>query len=187
MWHDAQVSFGSARSWRWCEAAAYLSERVALQAHAVDGTGAQLGAVRVVAIAAGDTRREHLALLERSVVVDLVEHLPVGLIQPAGERRHLVRVGQRMPRHPAFRQLAAPAVAQPAGLDLGAQRLRCAAAHRVAGGRVGRPRHITPLGEAREQPHVGVAALAEGPPAAAARAPSPRGASPGRDTPRNRR
>ena len=57
--------------------------RVALQADAVAGR-AQLGAMRLVAIAAGDAGREHLALLERAVVVDLVEHLPVGMIEARG-------------------------------------------------------------------------------------------------------
>ena len=57
--------------------------RVTLQTGAVAGE-AQLGAMRIVAIAAGDAGREHLALLERAVIVDLVEHLPVGMIETAG-------------------------------------------------------------------------------------------------------
>ena len=48
-----------------------LVGRVALQADAV-ARKPQLGAVRLVAVAAGDAGREHLALLERAVVVDLV-------------------------------------------------------------------------------------------------------------------
>ena len=61
--------------------------RVALQADAVAGHF-QLGAVRVVTVAAGDASGEHLALLERAVIIDLVLHLPVGVIEPARERRH---------------------------------------------------------------------------------------------------
>ena len=59
-----------------------LVGRMALQADAV-ARKPQLGAVRLVAVAAGDAGREHLALLERAVVVDLVEHLPVGMVEPA--------------------------------------------------------------------------------------------------------
>jgi hypothetical protein len=40
----------------------------------------ELGAVRLVTIAAGDAGREHLALLERTIVVDLVQHLAVGVV-----------------------------------------------------------------------------------------------------------
>jgi hypothetical protein len=67
---------------------------VTSQADAV-GSSTKLGAIRLVAIAAGDTSREHLALLERAVIVDLVEHLPVGMVEPAGERRDDMGVGQR--------------------------------------------------------------------------------------------
>jgi hypothetical protein len=57
---------------------------VALEADAVAGY-AKLPGVRLVTIAAGDAGREHLALLERAVFVDLVLHLPVGLVETAGE------------------------------------------------------------------------------------------------------
>ena len=33
-----------------------------------------------MAIAAGDTGREHPALLERAIIVHLIAHLPVGMI-----------------------------------------------------------------------------------------------------------
>jgi hypothetical protein len=48
--------------------------------------------MRLMAVAAGDACREHLALLERTVVENLVEHLPVGMIEPARERRDPMRV-----------------------------------------------------------------------------------------------
>ena len=74
---------------------------VALQADLVAGEF-QLGAVRVVAIAAGDACCVHLALLERAVIIDLIEHLAVGLVEPLGERSDEMRVGERPPGHPIF-------------------------------------------------------------------------------------
>src|SRR3954451_1189743 len=59
---------------------------MALQADAV-ARETERGAVWLMAVAAGDPRRKHLALLERAVVVDLVLHLPVGMVEPAAERR----------------------------------------------------------------------------------------------------
>src|SRR5262245_29376053 len=53
---------------------------VTLQAGVVGGS-AKLAAVRLVAVAAGDADREHLALLERTVVIDLIQHLTVGVIK----------------------------------------------------------------------------------------------------------
>jgi len=67
-----------------------LVGRVTLQADAVPGR-AKFRRVRLVAVAAGDAGREHFALAERAVVVDLVEHLSVGVIEPARERRDGVR------------------------------------------------------------------------------------------------
>jgi hypothetical protein len=98
-----------------------LVGRVALQAGAVAGK-LRLGAVRIMAIAAGDAGREHLALLERSVIVDLVAHLPVRMIEPARQRRDDVRISEPPAGHPFLGELAAARVAQPAGLDLLAQR-----------------------------------------------------------------
>ena len=66
---------------------------MALHAHAVAGR-AQLRRVGLVAVAAGHARCEHPALLERSVVVDLVAHLPVRVKEPARECRNHVGVGQ---------------------------------------------------------------------------------------------
>ena len=69
-----------------------LVGRVALQADPV-ARYPKLCAVRIVAIAAGDARCEHLALLERAVIVNLVLHLPVGVIKPTTERGDGMRVG----------------------------------------------------------------------------------------------
>ena len=59
---------------------------VALQADAV-ARQFELGAVRIVAVAAGDAFGEHLALLERPVIVDFVLHLPVGEIEAVAQGR----------------------------------------------------------------------------------------------------
>jgi threonine dehydrogenase-like Zn-dependent dehydrogenase len=75
--------------------------RVALQANAV-ARELQLRTVRVVAVAAGDAPGEHLALLERAVVVDLVLHLPVGEIEAAAQRGYDMRVGQPSARNPVL-------------------------------------------------------------------------------------
>ncbi len=76
-----------------------LVRRMALQADAVAGQ-LQLRAVRVVAVAAGHALHEHLALLDRPVIIDLVFHLPVGEIKAAGEGRDDVGVGEPAPRDP---------------------------------------------------------------------------------------
>src|SRR5262245_62270554 len=120
---------------------------VALPADAVAG-GAQLRPVRLVAVAAGHTRREHLALLERAVVVDLVAHLSVGVIQPARQPRDDVRVGQRPTGYPILGKLAAARMAQAAGLDLLAQHGGGDAALPVAGAGLDGPGAVVRLGEA---------------------------------------
>src|SRR6516165_7672649 len=56
---------------------------MALKADAVAGR-AKFRGMRLVAVAASDAGREHLALLERAVIVDLVQHLAVGVIAAAG-------------------------------------------------------------------------------------------------------
>src|SRR6516225_890576 len=58
---------------------------MALKADAVAGR-AKFRGMRLVAVAASDAGREHLALLERAVVVNLVQHLAIGVIEPAGQR-----------------------------------------------------------------------------------------------------
>ena len=164
MWQDAQVSAGFAPGMAVVRVRGVLVGGVALQADAVAGR-AQLGAVRLVAIAAGDAGREHLALLERAVIVDLVEHLPVGVIEPAPERRDHVGVGQRAARDPVLRERAAAGVAEAAGLDLLANERRREVARGVAGPRIDRPRDIAPLVEADGEPHARIVGLAERPPA----------------------
>src|ERR1700758_2581630 len=81
----------------------------------------QLRAVRLVAIAAGDTGSEHLALLERAVIIDLVKHLPIRMIERGDKRRDDMRIGQPLAGNPGLGELAAPRMAQAASLDLLAQ------------------------------------------------------------------
>src|SRR5580704_17142652 len=83
---------------------------MAFQADAIT-RGAKRGAVRIMAIAAGDTRREHLALLERAIFVGLVEHLAVGMINPVSERRDRMRVGEPVAGDPILGKRAATRVA----------------------------------------------------------------------------
>ena len=164
MWHDAQAERGARRRVTVVRDRGVFVGGVALQADAVAGR-AKFRAVRLVAIAAGDAGREHLALLERAVVVDLVAHLPVGIIEPAGERRDHVGVREPAARHPVLGKFAAARVAQAAGLDLLANEGRREVALRVAGARIAAPHDIPALVESNEQPHFRVFALAERPPA----------------------
>src|SRR5690242_4489444 len=108
-----------------------LGRSVTLQAGAVRGS-AKLAAVRLVAVAAGDTRREHLALLERAVVVDLVQHLPVGVIKALAYRCDCVGLGQPLARSPCFGELPTASVAEAAAFDLRPQGPRRATANSIA-------------------------------------------------------
>ncbi len=136
---------------------ALQADRIALQN--------RLAAVRVVAVAAGDAGREHPALLEGSVVVDLAQHLAVGLIEAPVQRRHDMRLRQPAAGLPVLRRAAAPRMAQPAGLDLLAQRPGRCAAVRVACRRVGRPGDVAPLVQQCQKPLHRVIGLARRPPA----------------------
>ena len=77
--------------------------RVALKAD-LAARRAQGCGMGLVAVAAGDAGREHLALFERAVIVCFlhVPHLSVGFVDPARERRDHVRVGERPARPPSF-------------------------------------------------------------------------------------
>src|SRR5947199_243189 len=116
------------------------------------GVGLEALAVRPVAVAAGDASRKHFALLERAVIIDLIAHLPVGLVVSAPEWRDHMRVRKLASRHPILGELAAARVAQPAALDLLAQQRRREAAPRIAGRRIDWPKDIAPLIEADEEP-----------------------------------
>ena len=109
--------------------------------------GAQLAAMRIMAVAARDAARVHLALQERAPVVNLVALLAVGMVERAREERRTIVVEKRLAGFVALGDLAAPRVALRAHLDLA---LGCArlGAHRIAGCRVLSPRDAAPLIEA---------------------------------------
>src|SRR5262249_37864734 len=143
-----------------------LARRMTLHTYAVAGR-AQLAAVRLVAVAAGDAGRKHLTLFERAVIVDLlnVAHLPIGVVKPACKRRD--RVGIRKPAagNPILREFAAPGVAAAAGLDLLAQHRGREIALRIAGRGIKPPRNVATLVETSEQALALIFLLAERPPA----------------------
>src|SRR5262249_24231423 len=141
-----------------------LVGRVALQADAVAGRAESRGG-GLVAIAAGDAGREHLALLERAVIVDLVAHLTVGMIEPARARGGDVGVRQRAAGHPILGKCAAAGVTAAAGLDLLAHRGGRGIAPSVAGRWVDPPADTGPLIEGTDEPLPRVVVSAEGPPA----------------------
>src|SRR5262245_21099703 len=141
-----------------------LVGRMTLQAHAVTRS-AQLGAVRLVAITAGDAGRKHLALLERTVIVDFIEHLSVRLVESPGECGDVVGFGKPAAWNPVLGKCPAARVTEAAGLDFLAQRLRPEVARSVAGLRVDKPSDVAPFIELHEQSHARVVALAERPPA----------------------
>src|SRR6516225_3777947 len=138
--------------------------RVTLHADAVAGR-AQLRRVRLVAVAAGDAGREHLALLERAVIVDLVLHLAIGVIEPAREGRDQMRVRKPSPGNPVLGELAATGMAKPAGLDLLAQQRRGEVAGGIPRLRVAPPDDIATFVETNDEALLWVVVFAEGPPA----------------------
>src|SRR6187397_3283204 len=121
--------------------------------------------MRLMAVAAGDAQREHLALLERAVVVDLVAHLPVGIVEPTRERRNDVRIRKPPARHPILGKLTAPRMAKPAGLDLLAQLRRREIPSRISGACIRPPDDVLPFIKAHQQALAWVLAVPKGPPA----------------------
>ena len=148
----------------------------------------QLGAVRIVAVAAGHAGREHLALLERAVIVDLVEHLPVGVIEPAasGDDDACRTAAAPAPNPRRTRRAARgkarrsrPPCARSAGVK------RCASALPVFGSV--RPADVAPLVEANERAPCPGRRPCRTATSSAARWPRRHGASPVRGRPRSRR
>src|SRR5438874_6232865 len=121
--------------------------------------------MRIVTIAAGDAGRKHLALLERAVIVDLVEHLTVGMIKPAGERRYGMALRERLAGLPVIGKLAAPRVAKAAGLDLLAQHGRRNAPLWITRSRIGKPSDAVALIYEHSKTFFGIVDLSEWPPA----------------------
>ena len=79
---------------------------------------AQLSAVRVMAVAASNTARVHLALEERAPIVNLAALLSVAVVKGRGEERRTIMVKERFARLVALRDLAAPRMTLRADLDL---------------------------------------------------------------------
>src|ERR1700730_970973 len=114
-----------------------------------------------VAIAAGHAGIKHLALPERAVIVDLVEHLPVGMVKPSGEEGDGVSVGQWLSRDPVFRKFAASGMAEAAGLDLPARHCRRDTALRIAGLGIGLPGNAVPLVQEDGEPFARIFVLSK--------------------------
>src|SRR5262249_48299957 len=112
----------------------------------------------------GNAGGEHLALLERAVVVDLVEHLPVGLIKAPANRRNGVCFRQPFTRQPVFRKLTSTRMTQTAGLRLFAQAKGQLAARRVATSLMNRPVDVATLVEANRKPLHRIFSFTEWPP-----------------------
>ena len=142
-----------------------LRRQMALPADAVAGLP-KLQRVRLVAIATGDALREHPALEERAVVVDLAAHLAVAPVETFLEERDAMGVEQWRSVDVVFGELAGARVAAPAELDL-ARRVARAAALRLAGRGIDGPVDVAPLVERDRQPPVRLQAapvpLAPGP------------------------
>ena len=128
-----------------------LVGRMALQADAIS-CRPKLRAMRLMAIAAGDAGREHLALLEWAVVVDLVQHLPVGFIEAATYGRNGVGIRQPPTRRDQFSEnWPRREWHNPQALDLLAQGGRRGAACGVASFRIDWPGDSAPLVEADDE------------------------------------
>src|SRR5262245_14725870 len=117
-----------------------------------------------VAIAAGNAGCEHFALLKRAVVVDLIEHLPVGLIKAPANRRNGVCLRQPLTREPAFRKLTTTRMTQTARLRLFAQAKGQLAARRIATSLINRPVNVATLVEANRKPLHRIFSLTKWPP-----------------------
>src|SRR6266436_1876042 len=85
------------------------------------------------------------------------------MVEPAGDRRHGVRVGQPPARNPLLRERAAARMAQAAGLDLFAQGSGRDAPLWMSGRRISRPDDAVALAEAHQKPQGRILALAERP------------------------
>jgi hypothetical protein len=157
-----------------------LGRLVALEADAVL-LEAELEAVRLVAVAAGDALVEHAALEERAVLVYLVADLAVGEVEALVEVDDAVAVADRVAGDGARRQRPAARMADRAGLDLPGRRTRRLAAA-VAGRGVEDPRRALSLVEGHDQPDVRHRL-----PAGVTSRPRRHGPSPGRGSSRRRR
>ena len=102
-----------------------------MQTYAITGS-AKLRAMRLVAITTGHASGKHLALLEDAIIVNLIAHLPIGIVQAAGERTNDMGVRKRSSRYPILGKFAAAGVTKAACLDFLASERRSEIALRVA-------------------------------------------------------
>ena len=121
--------------------------------------------MRLMAVAARHAGRKHLALLERAVIVDLVAHLPIGIVEPACKRRDDVGVRQGSTRQPCLGKFAAPRMAEAARLNLFAQLAGGKIAKRLPRSRVGSPRHVLTFVETNDETFGRIILFGERPPA----------------------
>src|SRR5262249_57024637 len=96
---------------------------------------------------------------------DLVAHLPVGMIEPARERRDDVGVRQRAAGHEILGNFAPPGVTASAGLHFLAHRGGREIAPSVAGRWIDPPNDAAPLIEGNEEAFPRVVVSVERPPA----------------------
>ena len=89
MWQLVQLAPVEPALWKWCARCVELLRHVAAGADPFRRAG-HLEVVRVVAIGAAHALRVHLALQKRSVLVDLVQDLPVGVVETLVEQRRAV-------------------------------------------------------------------------------------------------
>ena len=94
-----------------CRHVALTAQRVAVRM--------QLGAMRVVAIGAGDARVIHAALQERAVFVDFAVDLPVGVIKARLEQRRQIAVEIGLARRRVLGDDLAAGMTGGAGIELG--------------------------------------------------------------------
>ena len=114
------------------------AERIALGAH--------LLAVRLVAVAAGDSGVIHAALPERAPDIDLVALLPVDVIQVLRQKRRPIEVEEGQAGSISVGDLTAPRMALRTDIDLGVLGA-CAAARGLARRRIGAPVHALAFGQ----------------------------------------
>ena len=86
MWQSTHWLPGWPGAWKWCAATSNALGQVALAADGV-ALGAQLQAVRLVAVGAGHAGRVHPALQERAVDEHLAVDLAVGVVEGRVEQR----------------------------------------------------------------------------------------------------
>src|SRR5271166_2179207 len=125
MTFDAPTRFGSRRMKVMARRIILLGE-VTLEANRIS-IGAQVCAMRIMAVAASDAFMEHSALNERAVLVYFSFDLAVGKVQIRIEQGHAIVVFYRLAMYIVLVNQAAPRMASRAHLDLAVGFARLAA------------------------------------------------------------